>query len=110
MPPTILVRAANQRSVPTAAAGATPNSSTRIGVISAPPPTPVMPTIAPTPKPASVFRPSIGRSPRAGARLAPSGAHSISPSSRIRAITRSAAASTLEATVSIRISGASGAS
>jgi hypothetical protein len=38
-----------------AEAGATPNSSTSIGVISEPPPTPVMPTMMPTPKPASEF-------------------------------------------------------
>src|SRR6185369_1597925 len=50
---------ANQRSVPTAATGATPNASTRIGVISEPPPTPVIPTNAPTPKPATVFIQSI---------------------------------------------------
>src|ERR1700691_2742944 len=47
--------AANHRSVPTAVAGANPNIRTRRGVISAPPPTPVMPTAAPTPNPAMVL-------------------------------------------------------
>src|SRR3546814_9036258 len=64
-PPKILVIAANQRSVPTAVCGEMPNSITMIGVISAPPPTPVRPTSVPTPKPAialiqsSVTRDSI---------------------------------------------------
>src|SRR4051794_13873624 len=63
-PPTSLVAAANHRSVPTAEAGAIPNSSTRIGVISEPPPTPVRPTMTPTPKPAKVFSQFIQRSLR----------------------------------------------
>src|SRR6185437_5272588 len=58
MPPTDFVIAENQRSVPTAVAGAVPNSSTRTGVISEPPPTPVRPTMAPTRKPAIM----VGRS------------------------------------------------
>ncbi|MNY53371.1 hypothetical protein D3C86_1891220 [compost metagenome] len=44
--------AAYRRSVPTAVAGLTPNHS-RIGVINEPPPTPVMPTMKPTTKPAT---------------------------------------------------------
>ncbi len=61
-PPTILVTAANHKSVPTADAGATPNSSTRMGVINEPPPTPVRPTMMPTPKPAKVLSQFIHRS------------------------------------------------
>lgn len=60
-PPAILVMAANHRSVPTAAAGATPNSKTRMGVISEPPPTPVSPTSGPTAKPATALCSSIVR-------------------------------------------------
>jgi hypothetical protein len=41
--------------VPTAVAGETPNSSTSNGVISDPPPTPVMPTTSPTRKPENVY-------------------------------------------------------
>ena len=41
------------RSLDTAASGAMPKSSTRIGVISAPPPIPVRPTAKPTINPAS---------------------------------------------------------
>ncbi len=41
-------------SLDTAASGWMPNSSTRIGVISAPPPIPVRPTTKPTNAPASV--------------------------------------------------------
>jgi hypothetical protein len=53
-PPTILVNAAYSRSVPTAVAGAMPNSNTNSGVIREPPPTPVAPTISPTQKPDNV--------------------------------------------------------
>ena len=49
--PTDLVTQAYSRSVPTAAVGWMPNSSTRIGVMSEPPPTPVCPTSKPTRKP-----------------------------------------------------------
>jgi len=38
---------------PTAVTGGTPNTSTRSGVMSEPPPTPVSPTMAPTAKPAT---------------------------------------------------------
>src|SRR4030095_7710387 len=58
-PPPALVTAAYSRSVPTAVAGLTPNSSTSKGVINEPPPTPVMPTMAPTTKPESVYARSI---------------------------------------------------
>ncbi|MNL54806.1 hypothetical protein D3C87_1781690 [compost metagenome] len=44
--------AAYSRSVPTAVAGLMPNPS-RIGVMSDPPPTPVMPTMKPTTSPAT---------------------------------------------------------
>ena len=44
---------AYSKSVPTAVAGWKPNSSTSSGVISDPPPTPVIPTSAPTSRPAS---------------------------------------------------------
>ncbi len=50
-PPPALVAAAYSRSVPTAVAGCTPNSRISKGVISEPPPTPVMPTSKPTLKP-----------------------------------------------------------
>jgi len=46
-----LVAAANSRSVPTAVAGATPKSTISNGVIRAPPPTPVTPTMVPTKNP-----------------------------------------------------------
>src|SRR5690606_41607910 len=49
--PPALVMAAYSRSVPTALVGVTPKWS-RIGVISEPPPTPVIPTTKPTTKPA----------------------------------------------------------
>ena len=49
--PTALVIEAYSRSVPTAAAGGTPNTRTRIGVTSEPPPMPVWPTNRPTKKP-----------------------------------------------------------
>ncbi|MNJ65947.1 hypothetical protein D3C77_619890 [compost metagenome] len=51
--PLALVMAAYSRSVPTAVAGLMPNQS-RIGVINEPPPTPVMPTMKPTMRPAMV--------------------------------------------------------
>ena len=53
MPPA-LVMAANSRSVPTAVTGAMPNRKISRGVIKEPPPTPVSPTRAPTPKPAKI--------------------------------------------------------
>jgi hypothetical protein len=49
---TSLVMAANHRSVATAVCGEMPKISSRIGVISAPPPTPVSPTIRPVQAPA----------------------------------------------------------
>ena len=52
----IFVIAANHRSVPTAVSGAVPKVSTRIGVISAPPPTPVIPTTKPVSAPAAICR------------------------------------------------------
>src|SRR5262249_37158947 len=52
--PTVLVAAAKRRSVPTAVAGETPNSTIRTGVNSDPPPTPVAPMRAPTRKPTIV--------------------------------------------------------
>ena len=57
--PTVFVAEAYSRSVPTAVAGWTPNSSTRIGVISEPPPTPVWPTSRPTKNPESMNRGSM---------------------------------------------------
>jgi hypothetical protein len=51
--------AANQRSVPTAVTGAMPKTRRRIGVIKAPPPTPVRPTINPVRKPATINMASI---------------------------------------------------
>ena len=50
--PPDLVMAAYNKSVPTAVAGLMPNHN-RIGVINEPPPTPVMPTIKPTIRPAT---------------------------------------------------------
>ncbi|MNE19631.1 hypothetical protein D3C80_1127190 [compost metagenome] len=58
--PLALVMAAYSRSVPTAVAGLMPNHS-RMGVISEPPPTPVMPTMNPTTSPAKM-KPSIAKS------------------------------------------------
>ncbi|MNG06346.1 hypothetical protein D3C84_895760 [compost metagenome] len=58
--PLDLVIAAYSRSVPTAVAGLMPNQS-RIGVISEPPPTPVMPTMNPTTKPATT-KPKLTKS------------------------------------------------
>ncbi len=49
--PPLLVTAANHRSVPMATAGFSLNTLINKGVISEPPPTPVMPTMAPMPKP-----------------------------------------------------------
>ena len=51
MVPVALVEAANSKSVPTAVVGWTPNSKMSSGVNNEPPPTPVMPTRAPTQKP-----------------------------------------------------------
>ena len=50
--PTPLVRDANNRSVPMATAAGTLSPMIRMGVIKAPPPTPVAPTTMPTNKPA----------------------------------------------------------
>ena len=57
--PPDLVMAANNKSVPTAIAGCTEKPKIKIGVISDPPPTPVIPTIMPTKSPASVYPHSI---------------------------------------------------
>src|SRR5690606_26178366 len=54
-----LVMAANQRSVAMAVVGDTPKKSRSIGVINAPPPTPVSPTTKPVKAPAAVYAPSI---------------------------------------------------
>ena len=54
MVPALFVIEAKARSVPTATVGETPNSSVSSGVISEPPPTPVMPTSKPTAKPAVI--------------------------------------------------------
>jgi len=43
-----LVKAANKRSIPTAARADTPITKTSMGIISAPPPTPIIPTSIPT--------------------------------------------------------------
>ena len=66
-----LVMAANQRSVPTAVNGAVPNTISRIGVINAPPPTPVMPTTKPVSAPAATRT-----GPCQGRRTETSSAHS----------------------------------
>jgi hypothetical protein len=50
-PPTVFVTAAYARSVPMAVTGVTPNTRISIGVISDPPPIPVIPTRIPTPRP-----------------------------------------------------------
>ena len=55
----ILVMAANQRSVAIAVCGAIPNNNNKIGVISAPPPTPVKPTTNPVKAPAKANGASI---------------------------------------------------
>lgn len=55
MVPALLVIDAKARSVPTATDGLTPNSKVRSGVISEPPPTPVMPTSRPTAKPDRIY-------------------------------------------------------
>src|ERR1700722_4246826 len=52
---TSLVVAKNNKSVPTATAGGKPKTSTSVGVISDPPPTPVRPTRAPTTKPQRAY-------------------------------------------------------
>ena len=52
-PPNGFITALAARSLETAATGGTPKKRTRMGVISAPPPIPVSPTMMPTPSPAS---------------------------------------------------------
>ena len=52
-PPKGFITALAARSLETAATGGTPKTSTRMGVIRAPPPIPVRPTTMPTPSPAS---------------------------------------------------------
>ena len=58
--PAVLVIAANHRSVPIATAGLSLKTDSSSGVISEPPPTPVMPTMAPTPKPLTIAIQSMG--------------------------------------------------
>src|SRR5947209_8724982 len=60
-PPTVLVTAAYERSVPTAVTGLTPNTMIKSGVISDPPPTPVMPTSSPTQAPKKTMAGSMSR-------------------------------------------------
>src|SRR5215831_10480035 len=60
----VLVTVANHRSVPTAANGATPKNSNSSGVISEPPPTPVIPTIKPVSAPANATKGSTVMRPR----------------------------------------------
>jgi hypothetical protein len=62
MPP-ILVSAANNKSVPTAARGGIPKPKIKSGVINEPPPTPVNPTMKPTTSPATIYPSSIGPDP-----------------------------------------------
>src|ERR1700748_3395554 len=59
MLPPVLVAAAYSKSVPTAVEGWMPNKRISSGVISDPPPTPVMPTRTPTPKHDAAYRGSI---------------------------------------------------
>ena len=59
--PAVLVTAANHRSVPIATAGFSLKTDSSSGVISEPPPTPVMPTMAPTPKPLRIAIQSMSR-------------------------------------------------
>jgi hypothetical protein len=54
--PTTLVKDAKRRTVPTAVAGCTPNSKMSIGVMSDPPPIPVIPTRTPTKNPDSTYK------------------------------------------------------
>ena len=58
--PAIFVAAVKSRSVPTAVVGCIPKTSTSNGVISAAPPTPVIPTKRPTPAPDKMYKISIG--------------------------------------------------
>ena len=58
-PPTVLVTAAYARSVPTATTGLMPNTRMSSGVISEPPPMPVIPTRMPTPRPKRMSAGSI---------------------------------------------------
>src|SRR5204862_7904004 len=58
-PPTGFMTTAATRSLDTAARGWILNSSTRMGVISAPPPIPVSPTVKPTIRPASAMYQSM---------------------------------------------------
>ena len=57
--PAVFVTAANHRSVPMATAGFSLKTDSNSGVISEPPPTPVMPTMAPTPNPLSIAMKSM---------------------------------------------------
>src|SRR5215210_941285 len=61
-PPTVFVTAAYARSVPMAVVGVTPKTRISIGVISDPPPMPVMPTRIPTPRPKATRAKSTCRS------------------------------------------------
>ena len=62
---TTFVIAANHTSVPTAVSGCTPNANNRMGVIRAPPPTPVRPTTKPVAAPAVTLTMSISGQARA---------------------------------------------
>ena len=62
-PPMGFITTAATRSLETAASGSMPKPSTRMGVISAPPPMPVRPTTTPTMKPASAMPKSRSTSP-----------------------------------------------
>src|SRR5262249_49295979 len=66
---TVLVTVANHRSVPTAVSGATPKNSNSSGVISEPPPTPVIPTIKPVSAPANATKGSKVMRPRQEVRV-----------------------------------------
>ena len=67
-PPNGFITALAARSLDTAASGGTPKASTSSGVMSAPPPMPVSPTMPPTPKPASASSRSTGGVSLAGVR------------------------------------------
>ena len=63
-PPTVLVTAAYARSVPTATTGWMPATRMSSGVISEPPPMPVTPTSAPTPRPKRMIAGSMSERAR----------------------------------------------
>ena len=65
--PPVLVAAAKSRSVPTAVAGWTPNNRIISGVMSDPPPTPVIPTSRPPTNPQIEYNGAIASMPGFGA-------------------------------------------